>query len=80
MQIALRAKKKYGFTDGPAKQPDDDSPDLEHWWIVNSIVVSWILNMIELTLRSTITHIEIAKDVWEDIRERFFVANRPQVQ
>ena len=80
VRTALRAKKKCGFIDGTVKQPDEDSPDLEDWWTVNSMVVSWILNTIEPTLRSTITYMEIAKDLWEDIRERFSIANEPRVQ
>ena len=80
VRTALRAKKKCGFIDGTVKQPDEDSPDLEDWWTVNSMVVSWILNTIEPTIRSTITYIEIAKDLWEDIQERFSIANGPRVQ
>ncbi|XP_071905960.1 uncharacterized protein [Coffea arabica] len=44
------------------------------------MVVSWILNTIEPAFRSTITHMEIAKNPWEDIQERFSVANGSQVQ
>jgi hypothetical protein len=40
VQIALRAKKKYGFIDGTVKQLTDDSPDVENWWTVNSMLVS----------------------------------------
>ncbi|XP_071917923.1 uncharacterized protein [Coffea arabica] len=80
MRTALRAKKKCGFIDGTVKQPDDDSPDLEDWWTVNSMAVSWILNTIEPTIRSTITYIEITKDLWEDIQESLSIANKPRVQ
>ncbi|XP_071905880.1 uncharacterized protein [Coffea arabica] len=80
LRTALRAKKKVGFIDGTVEQPDDDSADLEDWWTVNSMVVSWILNTIEPALRSTIAHVETAKDLWEDIQERFSVANGPRVQ
>ncbi|KAK4416144.1 hypothetical protein Salat_2721800 [Sesamum alatum] len=44
------------------------------------MLVSWMLNTIEPTLRSTITYMEIAKDLWEDIKERFSIANGPRVQ
>ena len=42
MRTALRAKKKFGFVDGTVKQPADDSADLEDWWMMNSMLVSWI--------------------------------------
>ncbi|XP_071900938.1 uncharacterized protein [Coffea arabica] len=80
MRTALRAKKKMGFIDGTMKQLDNDSANLEDWWTVNLMIVSWILNTIEPALRSTITRVEIAKNLWEDIQERFSIANGPQVQ
>ncbi|KZV55154.1 hypothetical protein F511_30344 [Dorcoceras hygrometricum] len=43
------------------------------------MVVSWILNTIEPTLRSTITFMEIAKDRWDDIKEWFSVGNGPRI-
>lgn len=44
------------------------------------MLVSWILNTIEPTLRSTITHVEIAKELWNDIKEWFSVRNGPRIQ
>ncbi|KAH9764453.1 hypothetical protein KPL70_001531 [Citrus sinensis] len=80
MWTALRAKKKFNFVDGTVKQPADDSADLEDWWMVNSMLVSWIQNTIELNLRSTVTYTEVAKLLWDDIKERFSVRNGPRVQ
>ncbi|KAH9764434.1 retrotran gag 3 domain-containing protein [Citrus sinensis] len=80
MRIALRAKKKFGFVDGTMKQPADDSADLEDWWMVNSMLVSWIQNTIEPNLRSTVTYTEGAKLLWDDIKERFSVGNGTRVQ
>jgi hypothetical protein len=79
MRTALRAKKKYGFIDGSVKQPADDSPKLEDWWTVNSMLVSWVFNTIEPTLRSTISHMENVKDLWEDIKQRFSIGNSPRM-
>ena len=58
VRIALRAKKKYGFVDGSIKQSDNDSPELEDWWTINSVLVSWVFNTIEPTLQSTISYME----------------------
>ncbi|KAA8523786.1 hypothetical protein F0562_010210 [Nyssa sinensis] len=80
IQTTLRAKKKYGFIDGTVKQPADDSLELEDWWTVNSMLVSWVFNTIEPTLRSTISYMENVKDLWEDIRQRFSIGNGPRVQ
>jgi len=79
-RTALRARKKFGFVDGTIKRPDEKSKDLEDWWTINSLLVSWIRNTIEPSLRSTISHVEVAKDLWNDIKERFFVTNGPWIQ
>ena len=78
--IALRAKKKYGFVDGSIKQPDNDLLELEDWWTINSMLVSWVFNTIEPTLRSTISYMENVKELWEEIKQRFSIGNGPCVQ
>ena len=77
--IALHAKKKYGFIDGTIEQPVDDLLDLEDWWAVNSMLVSWVFNTIEPTLCSTISHMENVRDLCEDIRQCFSICNGPRV-
>lgn len=79
MQNSLRAKKKLGFADGTLMRPEDDSPDLEDWWMVNSMLVAWIFITIEPSLRSTITYMENVKDLWEDLFQRFSIGNGPRV-
>ncbi|KAJ1399233.1 Retrotransposon gag domain [Sesbania bispinosa] len=80
MKIPLHAQRKWGFIDGTYKQPDEDAPEMEDWWTVQSMLVSWILNAIEPTLRSTVTYVENAKELSEDIRDRFSVVNGPRIQ
>ncbi|KZV49106.1 hypothetical protein F511_27811 [Dorcoceras hygrometricum] len=79
MRNALRAKKKLGFIDGSLEKPSNDSSEIEDWWMVNSMLVAWIFNTIEPTLRSTITYVENVKDLWEDIQQRFSIGNGPRV-
>ena len=80
VRTALRAKKKYGFVDGSIKQPNNDSPELEDWWAINPMLVSWVFNTIEPTLRSTISYMENVKELWEEIKQRFSIGNGPRVQ
>lgn len=47
---------------------------------MQSMLVSWIRNTIEPDLRSTISHMENAKDLWDDIKECFSVSNGPRIQ
>lgn len=76
---SLRAKTKVGFIDGTIDKPTN-AEEIELWQTVNSMVVSWIFNTIEPSLRSTITYVEDAKVVWDDLQERFSVGNGPRVQ
>ena len=79
-RTALRARKKFGFIDGTIKHLSKTDKDDEDWWMINSLLVSWIRNTIELSLRSTISHVEVAKALWDDLQERFSIANGPRVQ
>lgn len=80
IRTSLRARRKWGFVEGTVKKPNEESPEMEDWWTVQSMVVSWILNTIEASLRSTISYMENAKELWDDIKERFSVANGPRIQ
>lgn len=42
MRTALCSRKNFGFIDGSIKRPDDGSPDLEDWWTIQALLVSWI--------------------------------------
>jgi len=78
-RTALRARKKFGFVDGTIERPNEKSEDLEDWWTFNSLLVSWIQNTIEPSLRSTISLMEVAKDLWNDIKKCFSITNGPQI-
>ncbi|VFQ80541.1 unnamed protein product [Cuscuta campestris] len=79
MRIALRAKRKFGFIDGSIPLPEEDEEEAEEWWIVNAMLVSWIFNTIDGSLRNSITQVEEAAQLWNDIKERFSVANGPRI-
>ncbi|XP_057453215.1 uncharacterized protein LOC130745088 [Lotus japonicus] len=79
MRNALQAKKKLGFVDGTLTKPKDDSAYAEDWWVVNSMLVAWILITIKPSLRSTITYMQSARDLWEDIEQRFSMGNGPRI-
>ncbi|XP_060192603.1 uncharacterized protein LOC132622092 [Lycium barbarum] len=76
----LRARKKFGFVAGTIKKPDEESPGLEDWWTIKSLLVSWIRHIIEPMLHSIISHKEEAKELWTSIRERFAVIDCPRMQ
>ncbi|XP_026400357.1 uncharacterized protein LOC113296259 [Papaver somniferum] len=71
---SLIAKRKYGFIDGTIKRPED--PDqLEEWIAVQSTLVSWIANTLELSVRSTLGDYEDASLLWAHLKRRFCVVS-----
>lgn len=80
IKTALSSRKKFGFLDGSIKKPEEDSTDLEDWWTIQALLVSWIKMTIEPTLRSTISHREVAQDLWEHLKRRFSVLSGPRIQ
>jgi len=60
IRTALKAKNKLGFIDGSITKPTIDPEELSAWEIVNSMITSWILNIIDLKLHTSITYIDSA--------------------
>lgn len=80
IRISLRDRKKWGFVEGAIRSPKEGSPEMEDWWTVQSMLMSWILNTIEPNLQSTMSYAENTKDLWTDIKERFSTVNGPRIQ
>lgn len=80
MRVSLSARKKFGFVDGTIPKPSEESGDLKDWWTNNALVVSWIKLTIDPPLRTSISHRDVACDLWEAIKKRFSVKNGQRVQ
>ena len=79
MRNALWAKRKLGVLDGTVRKPDDNAKEIEDSWSVNSMLVAWIFQSIEPSLRSTITYYEAMKELWDELGQRFSVGNGPRI-
>ncbi|XP_021732651.1 uncharacterized protein LOC110699455 [Chenopodium quinoa] len=75
----LRAKKKLGFIDGTIKVPDVKSPDFDQWGIVNSMLVAWIVNTLDVSVRSTVRFPDHVKSLWDNLRDRYSLGNGPRI-
>ncbi|KAJ1387391.1 Gag-polypeptide of LTR copia-type [Sesbania bispinosa] len=78
MRNAFRAKRKLGFLDGTVTEPTEDA-SIEDWWSVNSMLVAWVIQSINSSLRSTITYYDTVKELWDDLRQRFSIGNGPRI-
>lgn len=80
MKTTLTSRKKFGFLDGSIKRPEEGSPDLEDWWTIQALLVSWLKMTIDPSLCSSISHRDVAKDLWDHLKKRFAVTNGPHIQ
>lgn len=75
IRLALRARKKFGFVDGSIVKPDEYSDDIDDWWANNAMVMSWIKLTIAAELSSSLSHHEVARDLWRRIQKPFSLKN-----
>jgi len=75
VRTALKAKNKLMFIDGTLQKPKpkegDDLSELQAWEKVNSMICSWILNVIESKLRNSIAFVETAELMWTNLKKRY---------
>ena len=79
MLNALKAKRKTGFVDGSVKKPTIPGSEMETWTSVNSMVVGWLRTSIVPRVRSTVSFISDATELWESLRRRFSVGNKVRI-
>ena len=62
VHTALKAKNKLGFIDGTLTRPEykggEEFTEYQAWDMVNSMICSWIVNVIEPRLRSSVAYVE----------------------
>jgi len=79
MLNALQAKRKVGFVNGTVKKPSSESSDYENWVAVNSMVIGWIRTSIDVKLKSSVTFVSEASQLWSGLKQRFSVGNKVQI-
>ncbi|KAG7551787.1 Reverse transcriptase RNA-dependent DNA polymerase [Arabidopsis thaliana x Arabidopsis arenosa] len=76
MLNALKAKRKLGFIDGSIKKPTAAGSEMESWTTVNSMVIGWLRTSIIPRVRSTVSFMSDAAELWESLKKRFSVGNK----
>ncbi|KAL6291859.1 hypothetical protein ACE6H2_000001 [Prunus campanulata] len=79
MRMALDAKNKLGFIDGSITKPKDVSTKFHQWTRCNSMVLSWIVNALSPEISNSVIYTATAREVWDDLRERFSQKNAPRI-
>lgn len=78
--ISLDAKTKLGFIDGSIPKPYSvDHPCYIAWCKCNSIVSTWLFNLVSKDLQQSIVYFKTAREVWLDLQYRYGQGNGPKV-
>ncbi|XP_074318837.1 uncharacterized protein LOC141655668 [Silene latifolia] len=77
--LALMAKGKLGYINGAIKKPSATDDSYQNWESTNALVTLWIFNTIATSVRQQISLRPEAKQVWEDIKNRFCQTNETRV-
>ena len=80
---ALKAKNKLCFIDGSLPRPEpkkgEELSEADAWDMANSILCSWLLNIIDPKLHMSIGYSDIANIMWDDMKKRYAMANAPKI-
>uniref|UniRef100_A0A2N9IX68 Integrase catalytic domain-containing protein n=1 Tax=Fagus sylvatica TaxID=28930 RepID=A0A2N9IX68_FAGSY len=80
MTTALSAKNKLGFVNGTIPQPNDESdPLFSDWQRCNDLVLSWITNCLSRQIHATVLYVYTAKEIWDDLQQRYSQGNGSRV-
>ena len=73
LRTALKAKNKLGFIDGRITKPTvsegEESTTANAWDMVNSMITSWIMNVIGPRLQGSIACVESTHEMWSNIQK-----------
>jgi len=78
MRMSLDAKNKLSFVDGSLPRPDVSDRMFRIWSRCNSMVKTWLLNVVSKEIYDSILYYEDAVEMWNDLFSRFRVSNLPR--
>ena len=80
----MKAKNKLGFIDGSIMKTkmktNMQSDELNAWKIINSMMTSWIMNVIDLKLHTSVAYVNLAQAMLNNIQKRYTIPNIPRIQ
>ena len=71
MKRAFISKNKFKFVDGSITRPDEFHPLYDAWERCNNMVHNWLMRAISPSIARSADALELASDVWKDLREKF---------
>lgn len=71
MLIGLSAKNKLPFITGTLTKPAVNSPTYKAWTRCNSMLISWHLKVLDVTIAWSVLYFETTREIWLNLEERF---------
>lgn len=79
MLNALQVKRKTSFINSTSQKPSIDSPDYDNWIAVNTMIIGRIRASIEPKVKSPVTFISKARQLWSELKQHFSVGNKVRI-
>jgi len=76
---ALSVKNKLEFVLDTHPCPSKDHPTYAAWNHYNNMVVSWLVHLISVPIRKSIIWMDLAVDVWNDLKTRYSRGNLSRI-
>ncbi|GJR57150.1 retrovirus-related pol polyprotein from transposon RE1 [Tanacetum coccineum] len=71
MMITLNAKNKMKIINGEFAEPEVNSRNRALWERTNDMIISWILNTISEQIRNSLSFVNSASDLWNELQEHY---------
>ncbi|KAM1857263.1 hypothetical protein ACFX14_007391 [Malus domestica] len=71
VSLALGGRSKLGFINGSSKPPESTSPTYNAWHSTDQLVMSWLLNSMELKLSELFNYSESSLLLWESVKDMY---------
>ncbi|KAL2923266.1 Conidial yellow pigment biosynthesis polyketide synthase [Bienertia sinuspersici] len=79
IEISLVAKQKLDFVTTIARREDQaDETKKDQWDTCNHVVMAWISKSVNDSIKLSMTFIEIAREIWQQLETRFSKVNEAQ--
>jgi len=75
----FKSKEQIRVIEGTLKWPEkiteQDFSEADAWDLANSMLRSWLLNVIDPKLHLNVAYIETAHEIWQNLEKRYSVVN-----
>ncbi|GAU46826.1 hypothetical protein TSUD_100440 [Trifolium subterraneum] len=70
--VSLRSKHKLHFINGTLPRPANDDQDSIAWDRCNTVIISWLSNLVEPEISQSILWMDTAAEIWKELKDRFY--------